>query len=59
MLPVHDHYALVSTTNVSASGETMFLCRRAASGSGLSGWLGAPAIFGHKPSQGPLPRLAA
>lgn len=59
MLPVHDHTALVRTTNVSASGETMFLCRRAASGSGMSGWLGAPAIFGHKPSQGPLPRLAA
>lgn len=60
MLPVHDHTARASTTNVAASGRAMFLCPREAS---VSGWVGSPAIDGDKPVQGRLqallPRLAA
>jgi len=60
MLPVHDHSARVSTTNVAATGLAMFLCPREAS---MSGWVGSPAIDGYKPTQGLksrfLSRLAA
>ena len=59
MLPVHDHSARVSTTNVAATGLAMFLCPREAR---MSGWVGSPAIDGYKPTQGlllrPLPHLA-
>ena len=47
MLPIHDHYALVSTKNVSASGATMILCRRAPSKTCRLGWPGTQTMFGH------------